>query len=655
MQATTRALHCITGVSLGIGLLVVLNQLQIPFYLYYPRTTNTVLISPQIDLYLFLATSVCVPCTFAIFSRSVSKSGLAGILAIWVTALSLAFVGEPYGLPTLYVTVIFAAILNTLKAGLDESTDLLVYALVIGVLIEFAAVFYWVGAGLNPLGKLGMPSEFLDADLTFSLYTISLLIMLILMFSWLWIPLVHRFVQPPPEADNQLNFRRWNLRLIAASLDLLAIVTVLLFFYPYLAGQTWVVGVDSLYRYLEPLTALTGIAPSQAMAISYSHGLYLVLLYIIQLASGASSFSIVKFAPLVLAFATASTIFATMSNAGWRPELALLSSLCALLWLPTTLGFYAGIQANWFAYLLWMLFLSFYFLNQKWNAIIFLVQGVISLAILLIHPWTWGIFLTSLALTALISNRTPWQKKGIQGLLAALVLALPIGGVAYQLLPGMKGDLVNTFGLYAVSIQQVNLSTFVGAFEEMFYNWGSFLSPTLLLICLIGAYALAGRHGIARNYLIAWIATWCIGSILVAPYNYHPTNITTSETELWRLLYLSPLPFLLALGIEKCANFLKRAETMQAHASPLVLIAPCILAGFGLGLFIAMEPVVRFVILLASFIAMIVLMVRFPDRNPQIARLLISVLLVLLMVNAAYRSLYPLLLDPHNLHTTISR
>src|SRR5208282_2143889 len=116
MELERRALGWLTGLSLGIGLLVLLNQLQIPFYLYYPRTTNTVLFSASLDLYLFLISSTCVPGTFALLSRKLPRSGLIGILAIWAIALTLALVGESYGVAILYVTVVYAAIVKMLKS-----------------------------------------------------------------------------------------------------------------------------------------------------------------------------------------------------------------------------------------------------------------------------------------------------------------------------------------------------------------------------------------------------------------------------------------------------------------------------------------------------------------------------------------------------------
>jgi uncharacterized protein YhhL (DUF1145 family) len=46
--------------SIAIGLLVLLHQIQIPFFLYYPNTTDTVLISEPLDRYIFFITRLRV-------------------------------------------------------------------------------------------------------------------------------------------------------------------------------------------------------------------------------------------------------------------------------------------------------------------------------------------------------------------------------------------------------------------------------------------------------------------------------------------------------------------------------------------------------------------------------------------------------------------
>ena len=443
VQSLLNGLCFLTGLSIAIGLLVTLNDLQIPFYIYYPHIAKTVLISDSVDLYLFLLSSVCVPGTLFLSARKLSKFGMIGILLIWITSLFLIVLQQPYGSLILYITVIYAAVLQLWNFGRRRftATGLLMPALVVFVLIEFSALYYWTGSSINPQGEFGLSAEQLELDLTFALFPLGMLMMLMLLFSWLWIPLVKRF---RARADHVIGYPlyeayRWDWRLVAASLDLFGILAILLFFYPYMAGQTWIVGVDSLLRYLNPLTLLAGLGPAEAIAGSF-HGLYLALLYLIESATGLSASSTVKFAPLVLTFSLASVVFFTFLRAGWSRELAILTSICVLFWFPTTLGMYAGIQANWLAYILWMLFLSYYLLNRSWNALVFIVEALISLLILLVHPWTWGVFFASVVLTAVMSHRKLWRRRSTQGVWAALILALPVGLIAFMFLPGVRFD-----------------------------------------------------------------------------------------------------------------------------------------------------------------------------------------------------------------------
>src|SRR5208282_6150432 len=113
-----------------------------------------------------------------------------------------------------------------------------------------------------------------------------------------------------------------------------------------------------------------------------------------------------------------------------------------------------------------------------------------------------------------------------------------------------------------------------------------FLSPILLLICVVGAFGLSGG-GIARNYLFAWVVVWCVGSIMVAPMGYNSTNPAIGETLLWRMLYVSPLPILLALGIQRCIDLSRSFEAFIGTGGAgrllhLPFISLVILCGAGL-------------------------------------------------------------------------
>jgi len=656
-----KLLHWAMGISLGLGLLVLLNQLQIPYYLYYPRTTQTMLISNSYDYYLFLISTISVPCAFALSWKRFSTPVSIGTIAVWAVSIALAILNQPLAVPILYAVVICAAALNVLRSETRRITiiETLPSALSVFALVEWPSLFYWISAALNPQARVGGLSQQLEANLTFFLYPLAIPIMLLLLFSWLWVPLIPRL----PRLRSHLIVRyqpssqKPGLRTILAALDLFAIVAIIVFFYPYLAGQTWVVGQDSHWIYIDPLNNLARLTPSQTFGTSARHDVvYVVFLYLIQSVTGLSSVSIVKYAPLVLAFCTATAAFFAALRGGWNFQLATLTSISTLLWLPTVLGIYVAIQANWVALVFWMVFLAVYFENSEPKMTTYIILAVLSLIILLVHPWTWGVFVTTLLLTAILSRQSSWSRHCGRTLVGSLMFALPVGTAALSLSPNLRYDFLDTIQLYISGpVNPLSLLTFGEALANTFANLGPVLSPAILLLSLVGAYALSRRRGITANYLIAWIAAWCVGSILVAPSGLNPTNPGLSETGLWRMLYVSPLPFLLALGMEKCLSISKRPMTPESskivlfRVLPLLSMTPFVAAGAGL--FMIWDPNVRLLIVLATMVFGLLLTVSLAKYRALDA-LFVSVL-ALLLINAAFRSLFPLVLDPHNIFSSL--
>ena len=241
---------------------------------------------------------------------------------------------------------------------------------------------------------------------------------------------------------------------------------------------------------------------------------------------------------------------------------------------------------------------------------------------------------------------------------ASLVLALPVGVAAFSLSPSLRSDLTNTIRLYVSGpINPVGLLSFGEALANTFYNLGPILSPTLLLLCLVGAYALARRRDITANYLIAWTFVWCVGSILVAPSGLNSLNPGLNETGLWRMLYISPLPFFLALGMEKCISICRQSVSavkpagLTSRLVPVLLMLPFV--AVGAGLFSISDANLRLLLVGLALIVALVVVLRFPNY-PCLEALMISVL-VLVLLNATFRTLFPLVLDPHNIFSSATQ
>jgi len=145
------------------------------------------------------------------------------------------------------------------------------------------------------------------------------------------------------------------------------------------------------------------------------------------------------------------------------------------------------------------------------------------------------------------------------------------------------------------------------------------------------------------------MVVWSIGSILVAPVGYDPTRPAQSEPQIWRMLFVSPLPILLAFGVKKALELTGRLETVtlttrlriqNSLASTLpIAICAAFLVAFP-------SPVVKLVVVLGALTTCLLLALK---QGPRATKTLIAVTLLLIVTNAAFRSLYPLLLDPHNL------
>jgi hypothetical protein len=215
----------------------------------------------------------------------------------------------------------------------------------------------------------------------------------------------------------------------------------------------------------------------------------------------------------------------------------------------------------------------------------------------------------------------------------------------------VRWDINNAFTLYSYPFTHVDLifKLFPGAWMEMSRAWSSFLSPTLILIALVGAWALNELRGEMRRYLLAWVVVWCLGSVLVAAIGYLPADAAVSETQLWRMLYLSPLPLLLALGVSKFVNFSSRFVITGPSRVPALQPAVLSIAigAFSLPIFLFATPLIRLSSVMAGALAVALLTYGFHVKDSP--KLMVLIVLVLIIVNAAFRSLFPLLLDPHNL------
>lgn len=218
-SATTRLFRAITalaGLAVVMGVLVVLRYARIPFFMYYPRFTDTVLFSESLDTYLFMAASLCVPASLVAFtfqpkareqSRGLVRLVLVPLFLIWL--LSLAFISQ-YPLPsavTLLALTVGVLVFNVLTCdrvyGLERRqvlSEVVMTTMTPLALIEFAPVYYWIFSSMSPGTEIGRGAAELELNLTYSLFPLAPFIFIALLLSWLWVPVASRVlarVRPP--------------------------------------------------------------------------------------------------------------------------------------------------------------------------------------------------------------------------------------------------------------------------------------------------------------------------------------------------------------------------------------------------------------------------------------------------------------------------
>jgi hypothetical protein len=292
--------------------------------------------------------------------------------------------------------------------------------------------------------------------------------------------------------------------------------------------------------------------------------------------------------------------------------------------------------------------------GSRASAVLLTLEAVISAGILLIHPWTWGVFIVTLVTFAVVLflKKSPAVRVSAMSLFSSLALAAPVGAAGMLLAPSIMRDTLNTIAVYLWTLSNpVRLSLVGRAFASMFGDWSSFLSPLLLMMSLLGAVAVIQRKDALGRYLLAWILVWSIGSVLAAPIGYHLNRPELSEVAAWRMLFVSPLPILFAFGVGSILGVWRRVGFSATGHQPFMTRRSLLVIG-GLvscgALMVAVpSPILKLVTVLAA-LALTFLLTRLVPAHQVVSTLILAVL-VLIVVNGAFRSLYPLLLDPHNL------
>ena len=666
------------------GLAITLNGLGLSFFYYYPTRINIIIIDPTVDFLIWVGAALGISALVAFSSRHCKRGGLQrglAVLAIVLCFAALATFSYDYIRGTV-VCFLFVVICAELWFALHNHEDMfglqprvlllraLVYLFAFFGLVEITSATHYVIAAFDRSTQLGTIDSELELQFAYAAGGLLPWLYAGFLFSWAWIPIVLRLpirgifgkgsnssANPPAGQTEQ---KDWRTVILDPRLVLALAVAVFIGFYPYFQSPPWLVGTDAYWRYYNPLVRMNGQGVFGGFTESFRewHPALLMLLYSTQLAFQATPFQIVKFAPLFLTI--------TMGFLMWwfiakkkTITFGIIVFLSSVLSVTTTLGFYTGILANWMALVGWVAFLAYLsFRGERLGGFDFAILLGISTLVLILHPWTWGIFALSVVVCALL-GLIQERRRGVRTvvlLISVVLIDALFALLSIKFLAESQGQgVMNALDLYSLALSNTSLSQFWEALNWVTKNYAPFFSPINIAAGIVGVFVLLKTHLAAwrGRLVLSWLFVSAIGSIIVSPIGFSPIP-THMDTQLWRLLYLTPFQVTAPLAVMWLAELPKRYQPTQDYAPQLRSVPGISALGFGglaaiaVGL-LGVSLELRALLLLVALPVFTGLIVELASgQESRLLRNMILVLYILLTFNYAGRALSKLLIDPHN-------
>jgi hypothetical protein len=522
----------------------------------------------------------------------------------------------------------------------------------IGAILEICSLSHWLYAGVIPSAAYANTWSDLEMNLT---YAWSWLFPALFLATWLspiWAFIavkVYRLANSRNKPITSGISENPLVRQINLGLDDFILVLVLLLisitvgFYPYLRDPSWLVGTDAYWRYKDPLQRIASSSNVLVAASGERHGLYLLILYGLTYVTGLSPFDIVKASPMMLvALLSVLTYLAVARFRRSRTEGFFAGFLSATTF-PTTLGIFGSIDANWFALGLGLvtlcILISLGLSSERalWKALLATLCGMV---LLILHPWTWGI----LAMSALVAGLVFLARKNWK--MFAAPVAVFLSGLVSGALVFVTGSETEKARLVESVINfetPLNAPSLVrhpfGVIYDALTIWAPFLNPLLMILAMVGVVLLVReRSSSYKVFMLSWMVIAGVGTFFAV----------TLQTEIWRIWYVQPLWILGAAGIKGLLQ-IGSPDWARSQMSHLVA-ARTVIITCAAGLAVALlEPVVGSAIFYAAIISIVTLHIGGRRASTKTVFATTVILFVsVFFLDHAFRSLYPLILNPHN-------
>jgi MFS family permease len=385
-------------------------------------------------------------------------------------------------------------------------------------LIEVGSALGWIYNSLDPHVPFDgdprwiLPS--LEANLTGILYPFALPTLIVLVFSWAWIPVLDKFYRSfikqhiensMEKTKNYLNSQKQEKRisrdnhykfLTVLIIPIIILTSFFIVYYPYFYTPR-LIGVDTPWYYENLLT----ISSSEGI----QHGIsdygavtrmpYLLILYALMTVFSLTPMLVVKIGPAIPAALMGVSSFYLTRTLTRNDFLATISAFLGLFSIATTVGIFAGVYANWLALGLVLIFwTSLLKVWQNPSRDLILITIITSFLILITHPWTWAIILASLAAYLMFNiifhrsdnNNNP--QKVTTSKSALIILGINFVLLVILLAAFSSGEFIrlSTEVLAAMSTKHLTQFVEVITYSLRFYVGGFLANTIIITLCILG-------------------------------------------------------------------------------------------------------------------------------------------------------------------------
>ena len=608
-------LPIICSISFVFSLPILANAFEIQTYVAYePTTVSLQIFDTQIDRIIWFLSSISMAISWIVlYTRKLLERKiitipiLSMIFSIVLLLLGIDHVGSFFAFLS-PILVAFTPLLIHNKRELPNSINSVIMFLIsflsIILLIEIGSALGWVYNSLDPHVPFDgdprwiLPS--LEANLTGILYPFALPALVVLVFSWAWIPALDKFYRSfikqhientMIKTKDYLNSQKQENRISRGNhykyLTLFIIPAIILtsffiVYYPYFYTPR-LIGVDTPWYY-ENLLTISSSEGIQHVISDYgavTRMPYLLILYALMTVFSLPPMIVVKIGPVIPAALMGISSFYLTRTLTRNDFIATISAFLGLFSIATTVGIFTGVYANWLALglvlIFWTLLLKVW---QNPSRRLILITAITSFLILITHPWTWAIILASLAtylIFNLIFHRSDNSK--IPQKITANKSTLIILGINFVLLLILlavffSGEFIRLSTEVLAAMNTKYLTQFLGVitYSLRFYVGGFLANTIIITLCILGLLTI---KNLKRQFYTLFI------SLLVVAFI--PMLLLDSWWQ-WRLLYMIPYHIPVALFMFYALEISKKSGIRYAVISSILFSLIVVLSSFNYAL-----------------------------------------------------------------------